>query len=996
MSGSTPPPKRRLSLRVILALVVIATAVAARLAHDRAARRVVQLEAEARISFEHGKPEEAERKLRMALALAPASPRALALLSAVKLSLGRPDEAEQELRAALARSPSEPVIVVALASTLAARGRADQGWEVLGPHVPALSAIKEPMERVQLLVAAAHVANARGAAADAERILRDAGQARAGETAPLARVIALRALGRHLATSGRLDEADAVLVEALAASPHDLATVTQRALVLEHLGRRDDGIALLQAAPIESSGAQKLDALSTLADLLVRAGRFRDARLLATSIGQDPELFALASYVTGSVSFALADYKDAEAAFARLAAAYPGSAWPHLVRARAALLAEAPAQARAEYAAAERLRPGAPEIALGLLRLDETSGQPEAVFERALALLADHGSRAGALRALETSPLRAARQRAIAARLGALLVERPQDPWLRFHASIFRLLEKDASGAAELDALARSGPDLERAFEPQSRVDLVGIDRIESLEWTALLARGEPLLGPGRAALATIYLRLGRRDLAQAALEPLLAAGAADEPPARGALLLWASLVTDERDVARTAEVLLRLVDAALAAPLLAALAELKHRLGDRAAAGSLLARAADAAPRDAVLRGRLALLQAERSEFDAARASFDAARALAPGDFVANLDGALALGRGDRAAAEAAFRRALEATGDPRFAAALAATLALLDKPAAGVAALAPWRAKFAELPETPLLEGMLLALAGDARARDVVGRAAVPAAVRAAALAATTERAAPSLELFALGILGWLPGHRERLERAVASKDADALAVWWATRALRAGDPPRTREALARRLAELTPGETAPALELAKAQHAAGDPRGAVATVKALLEKTPGEPGLELRLGMLHDAAGESTEALVCYEHAHARSPSAAALNNIAWSLARSRAPTAINYAREAVRLDPNLGEACDTLGWIVLQTGKLEEAELLLERAAALLPESPGVRFRLGQLFHARGERARAIHHVQIALRSPRRFEDAEKARGLLEQLLAEEKR
>src|SRR5581483_2358088 len=95
-------------LRVLLAVAVILTAIAARVAHDRAAKRVLQLETEARINFDHGKPEEAERQLLLAAGLAPPGPRAIALLAAVRMSLGKGEQAEKDLRDALARSPGEP------------------------------------------------------------------------------------------------------------------------------------------------------------------------------------------------------------------------------------------------------------------------------------------------------------------------------------------------------------------------------------------------------------------------------------------------------------------------------------------------------------------------------------------------------------------------------------------------------------------------------------------------------------------------------------------------------------------------------------------------------------------------------------------------------------------------------------------------------------------------------------------------------------------------
>jgi tetratricopeptide (TPR) repeat protein len=73
----------------------------------------------------------------------------------------------------------------------------------------------------------------------------------------------------------------------------------------------------------------------------------------------------------------------------------------------------------------------------------------------------------------------------------------------------------------------------------------------------------------------------------------------------------------------------------------------------------------------------------------------------------------------------------------------------------------------------------------------------------------------------------------------------------------------------------------------------------------------------------------------------------------------------------ARQAVGLEPESGDGADVLGYALLLTGDLTNAQKMLERALALNPESASVYFHLGVLYSRKGQTAEAEAMLNHAL-------------------------
>ncbi|MBN2301334.1 MAG: tetratricopeptide repeat protein, partial [Lentisphaerae bacterium] len=86
--------------------------------------------------------------------------------------------------------------------------------------------------------------------------------------------------------------------------------------------------------------------------------------------------------------------------------------------------------------------------------------------------------------------------------------------------------------------------------------------------------------------------------------------------------------------------------------------------------------------------------------------------------------------------------------------------------------------------------------------------------------------------------------------------------------------------------------------------------------------------------------------------------------ALNNLAWLLQkRGEYGKAEEYVREALRMDAGIAQTWDTLGVILMKTGRQHEAKEAFERSLELSDENVNVKLHLAELHIAMGEASEA---------------------------------
>ena len=114
-------------------------------------------------------------------------------------------------------------------------------------------------------------------------------------------------------------------------------------------------------------------------------------------------------------------------------------------------------------------------------------------------------------------------------------------------------------------------------------------------------------------------------------------------------------------------------------------------------------------------------------------------------------------------------------------------------------------------------------------------------------------------------------------------------------------------------------------------------------------------------------------------------------AAENNLAWTMSLlGQKDDALVHARHAAAAAPEAPAVLDTLGVILLQSGKASEARDTLEKAAKGAPGVAAIQFHLAQALAQTGDEDRAREILRGLLSNPEPFEERDQAQQLLTQL------
>jgi tetratricopeptide (TPR) repeat protein len=224
-------------------------------------------------------------------------------------------------------------------------------------------------------------------------------------------------------------------------------------------------------------------------------------------------------------------------------------------------------------------------------------------------------------------------------------------------------------------------------------------------------------------------------------------------------------------------------------------------------------------------------------------------------------------------------------------------------------------------------------------------------------------------------------------------------------------------------RRLLEIDPKAAVALAVLGRLREMAGDAVGAEEALRKAVDLEPGRAGLRYDLGSFLLSQGRASRAAKILETVKSDPQvGPAALLDLGCIRAEKDDPeAAIQYWREAVEIDPNLGLAWANLGKILVAQGRFDEAEEVFDRGFAL-PDVPwalrqsigiylaeqnrykdGIRhleealrqngndapshLHLGRCYEAEGEKTKALHHLRKALSAGGAV--ADKAKKVLEE-------
>ena len=186
-------------------------------------------------------------------------------------------------------------------------------------------------------------------------------------------------------------------------------------------------------------------------------------------------------------------------------------------------------------------------------------------------------------------------------------------------------------------------------------------------------------------------------------------------------------------------------------------------------------------------------------------------------------------------------------------------------------------------------------------------------------------------------------------------------------------------------------------PASQVAIRTYQAGSHAGqadAHALMEAWLADNPDDGAVMTILAQYHQSQGDTADAMRGYERAlEINENNFMAMNNLAWMYYETGNDQAEGLARKAVKLAPESGPVADTLGWILVESGNLEEGTSRLESAAQLSPEVLDIRYHLAVAKSRQGEAGESVRILSEILADERPFGVRAEAVDLLSKLEAQ---
>ena len=178
--------------------------------------------------------------------------------------------------------------------------------------------------------------------------------------------------------------------------------------------------------------------------------------------------------------------------------------------------------------------------------------------------------------------------------------------------------------------------------------------------------------------------------------------------------------------------------------------------------------------------------------------------------------------------------------------------------------------------------------------------------------------------------------------------------------------------------------------ALDLFALRIAASRDAEAFEAMDAWLAENPEDAAALSAKGSALLSLGRLEEAALVLQAAIQRSPTPAALNNYAWTLAELQRPGALEFAERAYRAAPGDPRVAATFGRLLVAGGQALRGVRLLRLAAAKLPTDGDVLFYYAVALESSGDRDLAVETLRTALDVATDFGAREAAEALLAEL------
>ena len=827
-----------------------------------------------------------------------------------------------------------------LASALLWQDKPDQVLELITPD-----AVTDNRVRANLLAARAQ-AHIQKDQPDQARELLDEALAVDGQSSR-----ALVASARLAESAGELEEAERIAKEAVGTHPESSAAWLVRADAVRQLGRTDEAIDIylkLMDMPVTDIGhAQYFNARGRLVESLLNTGRVEEARAHNETMLRQSRRHPYAHYLAAVIAYAQDD--DIRTATEHLQNVL--SVAPDSIQAKALM-------------GAIRLRQEQYAQAVNLLQ-DVVAAQPDNVLARLMLATA----------------MRASGQDRQATRvLTAGILHASDDPAAM--AALARVAGDDVDTiAANLEEASRTDPEARRASMglAQALLDQGSPDMALSM-MQQVNADGEDDF-MRRQFIAMAALRGGDIDRALAEARGLVAAY--PDRAAAHIVLGGVHLVMERFDNAEQSFQHARQLDPDSAQPMMN-LGLVAQARGDLDKAITLMEKGLERDPGNTLAMLRTADLQRQLGNNEAALRWLERATEVDPDSLQANLVLArFQIALGDPSAALVAVDRALRVAPQNPVILGLQGVARLESDDASG--AIESLNAALNLAPDEPDLQYQL------AQAQFAAGDHATALATLEQLIEDHPDR------LDAVGTLARMQLQQGDSERAIhTARQMQGLDGGEAQGALLEGHAHSARDDVEaaivayQRAVDAGNAEALGPLVANRAEAGRDDP---AQPLEAWIDANPNVRQARFALGNWYLQRSNYERATPHYEALVelSRRENAVLLNNLAWIYQQTGDERALATAREAHTLAPDNTAITDTLGWIELQAGNIDNALDLLASAAAAAPDDPEIQYHYAAALNEAGETHEARERLERALASESDAPWTRDARALLESMI-----
>ena len=230
-----------------------------------------------------------------------------------------------------------------------------------------------------------------------------------------------------------------------------------------------------------------------------------------------------------------------------------------------------------------------------------------------------------------------------------------------------------------------------------------------------------------------------------------------------------------------------------------------------------------------------------------------------------------------------------------------------------------------------------------------------------------------------------------RAQFQQALELKPDDPQTLTNLARLDLAEGRPAEAEANFRKALDADPKNLQATLGGAVAAAAGGNRRGAEQWLIKAVADHPDSTEARLALAEMRQRDGNVGSAIEIYEQGLTAAPGdPVLLNNLAVLYQAQGDPKAVEVAERAYRAAPRIPAIKDTYGWILLGSGKTEQALGLLRDAAAALPDNAEVQYHYAVALAQSGEGAVALPIIRKAFEGELPAEAGAGAQKLIEEL------